>query len=168
MDRRQRSGELDRWLGKLVFIRYMGSSDPSKEHIEQMGEDQNFTLTGPLQVVQHLALLETYDQFGIKVRSPVEESRPFFLPWGAVLYIYSSPEAEQGQPPGQDQQEGTEETVPSPDRQELMDLLASAETQPQVAVAKAAADSYLATHPSDGDVRMAREQLEARFPADSE
>ncbi len=166
MDRQHGSAELDRWLGKLVFIRYMGSSDPSEEDLKQMGEVPSRMLTGPLKVVQHFALLETYDQFGIKVRFPVGVRRSFFLPWGAVLYVFPSPE--QGQPPDQDQQEDTEETAPSPDRQELMGLLANAETQSQVAVAKAAADSYLATHPSDGDVRMAREQLEARFPEEAD
>lgn len=44
-------------------------------------------------------------------------------------------------------------------RREVMDLLAGAATQTEVAVARAAADSYLASDPSDGDVRMARDRL---------
>jgi hypothetical protein len=40
-----------------------------------------------------------------------------------------------------------------------MDLMAGAGTPTEVAVARAAADSYLASDPSDGDVRMARDRL---------
>ena len=63
---------------------------------------------------------------------------------------------------------GEEEAVASPggdatliDRQELMDLLAKAGTPTEVAVARDAADSYLASNPSDGDVRAARDRLPA-------
>lgn len=49
-----------------------------------------------------------------------------------------------------------------------MNLLADAETPSEAADAKAAADGWLLTHPSDGDVRMAREQLEDRFPDDQD
>ena len=44
-------------------------------------------------------------------------------------------------------------------RREVMDLLVGAGTATEVAVARAAADSYLASDPSDGDVRMARDRL---------
>ncbi len=44
-------------------------------------------------------------------------------------------------------------------RREVMDLLAGAATPTEVAVARAAADSYLASDPSDGDVRAARDHL---------
>jgi hypothetical protein len=58
-----------------------------------------------------------------------------------------------------EQIEQTEEAAPSHRRQELMELLASAGTPTQVAVARGAADSWLADHPSDGDVRAARDRL---------
>ena len=40
-----------------------------------------------------------------------------------------------------------------------MDRLANAQTTTEVAVAKGAADAWLAANPSDGDVRMALDQL---------
>ncbi len=40
-----------------------------------------------------------------------------------------------------------------------MDRLANAQTTTEVAVAKGAADAWLAADPSDGDVRMALDQL---------
>ena len=56
--------------------------------------------------------------------------------------------------------ERTQEAAPIADRRrEVMDLLAGAGTPTEVAVARAAADSYLASDPSDGDVRMARDRL---------
>lgn len=61
--------------------------------------------------------------------------------------------------PEQDQPERTEQAAPSVDRQELMDLLANANTATQVAVARGAAISYLNDNPSDGDVRAALDQL---------
>ena len=61
--------------------------------------------------------------------------------------------------PEQDQPEQTEQATPSVDRQELMDLLANASTNTQLAVARGAAQSYLTDNPSDGDVRAALEQL---------
>jgi hypothetical protein len=42
-----------------------------------------------------------------------------------------------------------------------MDLLAKAGTPTEVAVAREAAESYLASNPSDGDVRAARDRLPA-------
>ncbi len=51
------------------------------------------------------------------------------------------------------------ETAPSIDRQELMDLMVKARTPAEVTIARAAADSYLASAPSDGDVRVARDHL---------
>ncbi len=63
------------------------------------------------------------------------------------------------------QAEQTEEGDAPSRRQELMDLMTSAGTPTQVAVARAAADSWLANHPSDGDVRAARDQLPEVYPA---
>ncbi|MDP9477222.1 MAG: hypothetical protein M3R38_16345 [Actinomycetota bacterium] len=56
--------------------------------------------------------------------------------------------------------ERTEGAAPIAERRrEVMDLLAGAATQTEVAVARAAADSYLASDPSDGDMRAARDRL---------
>ncbi len=69
-------------------------------------------------------------------------------------------------PPGESPPDATEEpgraeeAAPIADRRrEVMDLLAGAGTVTEVAVARAAADSYLASDPSDGDVRAARDRL---------
>lgn len=62
----------------------------------------------------------------------------------------------------QREQDGPEQTEEGSDpfrRQELMELLASAGTSTEVMVARAAANSWLADNPSDGDVRAARDQL---------
>ncbi len=47
-----------------------------------------------------------------------------------------------------------------------MGQLGSARTPSEVANAKAAADNWLAAHPGDGDVRLARQQLRAAYPAE--
>jgi hypothetical protein len=52
-----------------------------------------------------------------------------------------------------------EEDSPPRDRRELMDQVADARTPTEIASARHAADSWLASNPGDGDVRLAREQL---------
>ena len=75
----------------------------------------------------------------------------------AALPGQTPPDAPAGTPEGPGR---TEEAAPIADRRrEVMDLLAGAGTPTEVAVARAAADSYLASDPSDGDVRMARDRL---------
>ncbi len=67
------------------------------------------------------------------------------------------PDAPTGIAEGPERAEGA---APIADRRrEVMDLLVGAATQTEVAVARAAADSYLASDPSDGDVRAARDRL---------
>ena len=142
------------WIGGAILIRYMAGPDELPTEVGQVTKGQPEARTA-------FAFLEGIGLYGAIIRRRSDYPSTF-IPWGSILSIQGPPEDMQ-----QDQQEDTEESAPSPDRQEVMDLLASAETQPQIAVAKAAADSYLATHPSDGDVRMAREQLEARFPEET-
>jgi hypothetical protein len=99
--------------------------------------------------------LEAADERGIEAAIPNPGERStLFIPWHSVLLIQGPSRQEKEQ----DQSEQTVEASPAR-RQELMDLLASAGNPTQVAVAKAAADSWLASNPSDGDVRMARDQL---------
>ena len=74
---------------------------------------------------------------------------------GATIALPGESRPDAAEEPGR-----AEEAAPIADhRRELMDLLASASTPTEVAVARAAADSYLASDPSDGDVRMARDRL---------
>ena len=56
-----------------------------------------------------------------------------------------------------------EESGPQ-DRQELMDRFANARNSAEVADARAAADSWLAANPGDGDVCLARERLQEAYP----
>jgi len=45
-----------------------------------------------------------------------------------------------------------------------MNRLTNARTPAEVANARAAADSWLAANPGDGDVRLARERLQEAYP----
>ena len=157
---------LDGWLGETVVVQYTGADAPSGEQLEELTEDPGTMLTSPPRTVTRFLILEGYDWFGIMVRSRSEEDVPFLLPWGAVLYMQAIEEAEEASPEpavqGQTEQvkDGqAEEAAPLPDRQELMDRLANAQTSTEVAVARGAADAWLAANPSDGDVRLALERL---------
>ncbi len=78
-----------------------------------------------------------------------------YVPWNSVLLI-QGPILED---PYHRDLEMEEAAPPHGHRQELMDRLANARTTTEVAVARGAADAWLAANPSDGDVRMARDQL---------
>ena len=105
--------------------------------------------------------MEAIDDKGIEASSlnPDERSTTF-VHWHSVLLIQgpSREELDREQP------EQTEEADPAR-RQELMVLMTSAGTPTQVAVARTAADSWLADHASDGDVRGARDRLSDAYPA---
>ena len=166
MDQGQDRTLLDAWLGKTVFVQYTGADAPSEEQLEELTEDPDTMLASPPRTVTRFVVLEGYDWFGIVVRSRSEEDAPFLLPWGAVLYMQAIEEAEEAGPERVAQERANqvedgqaEEAAPLPDRQELMDRLANAQTTTEVAVAKGAADAWLAANPSDGDVRMALDQL---------
>jgi hypothetical protein len=162
MDQGQDRTLLDGWLGETVIVQYTGADAPSGEQLEELTEDPGTMLTSPPRTVTRYLILEGYDWFGITVRSRSEEDVPFLLPWGAVLYMQAIEEAEEVGPElaQRDQTAQTEEDAPPRDRrQELMDRLANARTATEVAVARGAADAWLAANPSDGDVRMARDQL---------
>ncbi len=153
---------LDGWLGETVVVQYTGADAPSGEQLEELTEDPGTMLTSPPRTVTRFLILEGYDWFGIMVRSRSEEDVPFLLPWGAVLYMQAIEEAEEVGPQRaqRDQTEQAEEDAPHHDRrQELMDRLANARTATEVAVARGAADAWLAANPSDGDVRLALERL---------
>jgi hypothetical protein len=166
MDQEHDRTLLDGWLGETVVVQYTGADAPSGEQLEELTEDPGTMLTSPPRTVTRFLILEGYDWFGITVRSRAEEDVPFLLPWGAVLYMQAIEEAEEASPElavqGQTEQveDGqAEEAAPLPDRQELMDRLANAQTATEVAVAKGTADAWLAANPSDGDVRLALERL---------
>lgn len=113
-------------------------------------------------VVQHLAatpderrpaakreemFLAAYNVMGAEVQRSVEDV-PLFIPWSAILSV-------RGPSRGDIERERRE-------RQELMDQLSNAQTSSEMDKARAAAEGWLSTHPADGDVRLARDQLEKR------
>lgn len=154
------------WLGLPVLVKYMAGPD-----YELDPENISRIVTGQAEARAGWFVLTKLGTFGIEVKR-LNEDDIHFIPWGSVLSMQPLPK-EVREPLMQAmreamQQEQTEETTPSPDRQELMDMLANVGTPSEAADAKAAADGWLLAHPSDGDVRMAREQLEDRFPDDAE
>ncbi len=114
-------------------------------------------------VVQHLAataderrpaakreemFLAAYNAVGAEVQRSAEEA-PLFIPWSAILSV-------RGPSRGDIERERHE-------RQELMDQLSTARTSSEMDKARAAAESWLSTHPADGDVRLAYDQLARRL-----
>jgi hypothetical protein len=96
------------------------------------------------------------------------DSEPRFLPWSAVLKIAGidreiSEDFEEARHE-EEQVEQTEEGRLPDHRQELMKRLANAQTPSEIMNARAAADCWLAAHPGDGDVRLARERLGTEDP----
>lgn len=156
MDGETRESILQRWVGSWVELHHAASSAEITPHGEM--------ISGPAESRVGTCRLEAIDERGIEagILNP-DERRTIFVPWHSVLLI-QGPSREELQRE-QDQPEQTEEAAPSHRRQELMDLMSSAGTPTQVAVARAAADSWLADHPSDGDVRAARDQLPNVYPA---
>ncbi len=150
MDEETRESILQRWVGSWVELHHAASSAEITPHGEM--------ISGPAESRVGTYRLEAVEESGIEagILNP-DERRTIFIPWHSVLLIQGPSREELQQ--YQDQPEQTEESAPSHRRQELMGLMANAGTPTQVAVARAAADAWLADHPSDGDVRAARDRL---------
>lgn len=154
---------IDSWLGNAVVVEYMGGQLLEESVLVRVGAG-DATAEVPQKVKISTFILENYNQFGIEVR-PQGTPEPYFLSWAAVLAIAGA----EGEPsePREERSQSSEEAAGAPrNRQELMDRLGSARTPSEIANARADADSWLATHPSDGDVRVARERLEANYDED--
>jgi hypothetical protein len=141
---------LEGWVGNWVELHYVASSAEVTPH---------GILAGPQETRVGMFLLEAIHDRGIEafILDP-DERRTIFVPWNSVLLIRG---------PSREELERSEQTVegePSRDRREIMDRLAAARTPSEMDEAKAAADEWLATHPEDGDVRVARERLEPDRP----
>ena len=118
-------------------------------------EDTGMVMTG-LQTVVSGALVEEIveelqDMAEELVEDAVSEGKPLMTGAPRILSGAMLGEEEVVASPGED--------APLIDRQELMDLLSKADTPTEVAVARGAAESYLASNPSDGDVRAASDHL---------
>ena len=139
-----RGSVLQRWVGNWIELHYAASSAEVTPH---------GIISGPPETRVGMYLLEAIDDRGIEAFIPdPDERRTIFVPWNSVLLVRG---------PSREELERTEEGGPSRDREELMDQLSNARTPSEIADAKAAADSWLATHPEDGDVRLVRERLES-------
>ncbi len=146
----KRESMLQRWVGSWVELHHAASSAEITPHGEM--------ISGPAESRVGTYRLEAIDERGIEagILNPGER-RTIFVPWHSILLI-QGPSREELQRE-QDQPKQTEEAGDPARRQELMDLIANAGTPTQVAVARGAADTWLADHPSDGDVRAARDRL---------
>ena len=141
-----RGSVLQRWLGKRVELHHTASSAEVTTH---------GVVAGPPETRIGVYMLEAVNDMGIEASAPdPDNAKMIYVPWNSVLLI-------QGPiPEDPNRDSGTEEAAPPHDRrQELMGLLANASTATEVAVARGAADAWLAANPSDGDVRLARERL---------
>ena len=148
MDRERgvRGPVLQRWLGKRVELHHAASS----AEVTAKG-----VVTGPAETRIGMYVLEAVNDTGIEASVPdTDNGMMIYVPWNSVLLI-------QGPiPEDLDRDRETEEAAPPHDRRrELMDRLANAQTTTEVAVARGAADAWLAANPSDGDVRMALDRL---------
>ncbi len=140
-----RGSVLQRWLGKRVELHHAASSAEVTTH---------GVVAGPPESRIGVYVLEAVNDMGIEASAPdTDNGTMIYVPWNSVLLI-QGPLLED---PYRDLE--TEDTQPHDRRQELMDRLANAQTTTEVAVAKGAADAWLAANPSDGDVRMALDQL---------
>ncbi len=162
----QRRNLVDLMLGHQVAVKYVSGPDITEDNVDQIvGEGQ--VIKGPPEARTAAFYLREYSNFGIEVSKTAELGNEIFIPWGAVLAIWGSSredlERTAGEATNEEQPERTEEAGPPRDRRELMNRLGSARTPSEVASAKTAADNWLAAHPSDGDVRLARERLRGGY-----
>lgn len=167
MDRNpERRDLIDLMLGQRVAIKYISGPDITDENVDGVvGEGR--ILEGEPEARTAAFYLRAYSNLGVEVARKAEPGGEIFLPWGAVLAIWgpSRENLERDAAKGANR-EGPRragETGPPGDRQDLMNRLVNARTPSEVANARAAADSWLAAHPADGDVRLAREQLHPAY-----
>ena len=141
-----RESALQRWLGKRVELHHTASS----AEVTAKG-----VVAGPPETRIGVYVLEAVNDTGIEASVPdPDDGKMIYVPWNSVLLIQGPIPEDPNRDP-----EREEAAPPHDRRQELMDRLANAQTTTEVAVAKGAADAWLAANPSDGDVRMALDQL---------
>ena len=157
-------------LGHQVAIKYVSGPDITEDNVDQVVEEGR-VLKGEPEARTAAFYLKGHSNFGVEVAKTAERGSEIFLPWGAVLAIWGpsredlehhAREATEREQPERIGERGG----PPRDRRELMNRLGSARTPSEVANAKAAADDWLAAHPGDGDVRLARERLPTAYPAE--
>lgn len=153
-------------VGHQVAVKYISGPDITHDNLDQVVEEGQ-VLKGQLEARTAAFYLKAYSTFGIEVSKGAERGNEIFIPWGAVLAIWGPSREDLEQTIRDDTErewsQPAEEVRPPRDRQELMERLSIARTPSEVANARAAADIWLATHPGDGDVRLAREQLRPAY-----
>jgi hypothetical protein len=159
VEREPEKGEsiLQRWVGSWVELHYAASSAEVTPHGE--------LIPGPPETRLGTCRLEAIGERGIEAFIPdPEERRTLFIPWNSVLLVRgpSRPEMER------EESRITEESDSPHNRQELMEQLTSAQTPSEIAEARAVAESWMASHPSDGDVRAAYDQLKSQHSEDTD
>ena len=141
-----RGSVLQRWLGKRVELHHAASS----AEVTAKGE-----ITGPAETRIGVYVLEAVSDTGIEASVPdTDNGTMIYVPWNSVLLIQGPIPEDPNRDP-----ETEEAAPPHGRRRELMDRLANAQTTTEVAVARGAADAWLAANPSDGDVRVALDRL---------
>ena len=150
---------VDTWLGTTVMVEYVGGQSPEGDVQREIAAEDSMADTTQ-RVKASFLVLENYNQYGIEVRFR-GDAEPHFLPWGAILRMAEAEErtSEGSEESPRERAGEAEEDSPPRDRRELMDQMADARTPTEIASARHAADSWLASNPGDGDVRLAREQL---------
>jgi hypothetical protein len=114
----KRESIVQSWVGTWVELHYAASSAEVTPHGE---------ISGPAETRIGACRLEAVDEKGTEASLPDAGKRStLFIPWHSVLLIQGPSRQEMEQ----DQSEQTAEASRAR-RQELMDLLASAETQPK-------------------------------------
>lgn len=163
----ERRNLIDLMLGHHVAVKYVSGPDITEDNVDQVVEEGR-VLKGEPEARTAAFYLRGHSSFGIEVAKTAERGSEIFLPWGAVLAIWGPSREDLERPAWEatEQPKRTGEGSPPRARRELMNRLGSARTPSEVANAKAAADEWLAAHPSDGDVRLARERLQAPYPAE--
>ncbi len=158
---------IDLMLGQQVAVKYVSGPDIVEDNVEQVIEEGR-VLKGPSEARTAAFYLREYSNFGIEVSKTAERGNEIFIPWGAVLAIWGASredlERTAREATDQEQPERTGGSSPPRDRRDLMSQLSNARTPAEVANVRAAADNWLAAHPSDGDVRLARERLPSEHP----
>ncbi len=158
---------IDLMLGHQVGVKYVSGPDITEDNVDQIVEEGR-VLKGQPEARTAAFYLRRCSQFGVEVSKTAERGNEIFIPWGAVLAIWG-PSREDLERPAreatdQEQPERTGGGGPPRDRRELMSQLGNARTPAEIANLRAAADNWLAAHPGDGDVRLARERLSSEHP----
>lgn len=152
-------------LGRQVAVKYVSGPNVTDDNVDRVVEEGSI-LEGPPEARTATFYLKAYSNLGIEVTREAEPGNEIFIPWGAVLAIWGPSRKSLEKDAREANQERPLRTEKSRDRRELMHRLSNARTPSEVTNARAAADSWLATHPGDGDVRLARERLQPPYPAE--